>query len=206
VASVGWLVKGEHSDETIITAPDAPRDVGASVAKLDLALNGFTGPKPAWYRAIEKTGYWWYLICMIVGVAVVLPIGSAPIGGRVAAGMGAGILLAPISGALIGLAVRAADRRKSGTTPEKIERKLKRVARRIAPDAHGTVDLVLDRDPQREAQVHDLLWGTAAGSDAAFNEIEALIAEVAPEVAAERKAAAEDLLKQLDDAKKRTGL
>jgi hypothetical protein len=116
--------------------------------------------------------------------------------------MGAGLLVAPISGALIGLTVRAADRRESGTTPEKIVRKLKGVARRIATDAYETVDLVLDRDPQREAQIHDLLWRSASGSDAAFKDIDALIAQVAPEVAAARKAAADEVLKMLEDGKK----
>lgn len=205
VATVGWLVTGKYSDETIITAPDAPADVGASVERLDLALHGFTRPQPVWYRVIESTGYWWYLVCMIIAVAVVVLVGTAPLEYRIAAGLGAGILLAPVSGWLIGSAARAVDRRKSGTTPEKVERRLKPVARKIRTDAQDTVDIVLDRAPQREAEMHDLLWRSTTLSDAVFNEIEAMIAQVAPDVAAERKASVDDLVRRMDDAKKKQG-
>lgn len=201
VATVGWLVTGKYSDETIITAPDAPADAATSVERLDLALHGFTRPLPAWYRVIGSTGYWWYLICMIVGVAVVLLVGTAPTGGQIAAGMGAGLLLALPSGWLLGAAARRADRRKSGTTPEKVARKLKSVAQKIT-DGQDVADIVLDRAPQREAEVHDLLWRSTTRSDAVLNEIEALIAQVAPALAAERKAAADDFVKQMDDAKR----
>lgn len=202
MATVGWLVKGKHSGKAIITAPDAPAGVAASVERLDLALNGFTRPQPRWYLVIEKTGYWWYLICMIVGVAVLLFVPNTPIEYQIAAGMGLGLLVALPGGWLLRSVAQAVDRRKSGTTPEKVERKLKGVARRINTDAQSTVDTILDRAPQREADVHDALWRSAAGSDAAFSEIEALIAQVAPELAAERRAATEELAQQFEDLKK----
>ncbi|TWD79358.1 hypothetical protein FB561_0415 [Kribbella amoyensis] len=113
-----------------------------------------------------------------------------------------GFNLARFSGPAIVSLTRWRDRRKSGTTPEKVERKLKPVARRIAADAQGTADLVLDRAPHLEAKVHELLWRSATGSDAARQGLEALIAQVAPEVAADRQAAAAAFVQQLEDAKK----
>lgn len=203
MATVSWLIRGERSEQTIITAPGAGAEAAAAAERLDLALNRFAGPMPTWYRLVQRTGYWWYPLCMLVCAVVLVAIPGGTTSGRVVAGLGLGVLVAPLSGAAMTSVARAVTRGRSNTTPENITKKLRGVARRGYDTFHETVDIVLEHDPSQEDRLHELLWRATKLSDSVLAEIESLIAEVAPDVAAARKAELKASIARWEEVRKK---
>ncbi|MBK1789221.1 hypothetical protein [Prauserella cavernicola] len=67
-AELSWLVTAPRSGRAIVIAPGEESGVDDAVTRLDT----MRGPAPAWSRTIERTGYWWYAVCIAVAVAVVV--------------------------------------------------------------------------------------------------------------------------------------
>ncbi|MQM28114.1 hypothetical protein [Glycomyces albidus] len=191
MADVRWLIRTRQSAQVIITAPDAPVGVGAAVERLEAALDGYAGPKPAWFRALERLGYWWYAICMAATAAVFAAAAPNGVALNIAYGLGSGIAVAVVSGGLIAGAAHVQTRLTSGRTAQQTIAEAAPLAR-PAGSVADRVEAVLAWDPSREHEVHRLAWDAAeAGRPnrrAADEELDDLWRRADPEAAAAREA------------------
>jgi hypothetical protein len=194
-AGVPWLVRSRNAEETIIviTAPDAPVGVGAAVDRLEAALQGFSGRKPAWFAVLERLGYWWYPICMAAAAAVFVLFAENElgVGWNLAYGLGSGIGIAVITGAIAWTAAHLQARLTNGATVDELIREVAPLAR-PGGSVVDRVDAILAWDPAREREVHDLAWRAAGigtpNRSAAERELDALWRRADPAGAAERDA------------------
>ncbi|MFD2797426.1 hypothetical protein ACFS27_27985 [Promicromonospora vindobonensis] len=201
MAQVNWLTKGERSGTTLITAPGTPAGVESGVERLDAALDGFTGPIPGWFRAFEKLGFWWYPICAVVGVLLVLLLVDPADAVRIASGMAISLVLAYLGAFALNVAAKAQARGRGHASSQQAIAEVDPLARIAPTGARALSDAVLGRDAGLEDQVHTLLWRsvktTTADGAAASEELQALLARTAPEHAAGRAADAERLEQQI---------
>ncbi|WP_166845565.1 hypothetical protein [Isoptericola sp. BMS4] len=212
MTTVNWLTQGHRSDAIIITAPATPDETAATAANdLDgLLLRPTAEELPGWFRRVQKLGYWWYLVCVVVTVPVFAALGSAPTGTRLAIGAGAGVTLALLSGAAMNSIAHAQARREASAGARARRDSLRDVARVAPPRAQETVPAILEAHPETEAELHRLVWRAAQhqtpdGRDA-LDHLERLLADAAPGVAAHRTADDEELERKLADLRKRNGL
>lgn len=160
MAEVPWLIRTRKSQRVIITAPDAPVGVGAAVDRLAAALDGFTEAKPAWFRPLERLGYWWYPICMIAMVAVFVAFAPNSVSLNIAYGLGFGVGAAVFSGAIITSIANLQTRMTRGRTAEETIKEVATLAR-PAPGVADRIEAILAWDPGREHEVHELAWRAA---------------------------------------------
>lgn len=180
----GWLIRGPRSSTVIITAPSV--DADSAARRLDAVLAGADEESPAWYVAVQKTGYWWYLICVALVVPTFLVTGTADILQRVVSGLGGGVMLALVSGAVMN-SVAGAQARKKRAAEVGSASDLKQQARVAPLKAQGAAAAVIGHDAGLEPHVHRLLWRSALSATpdgrAAQAELDALLRQVVPEAA-----------------------
>src|SRR6478609_7955396 len=99
MAQPSWLITGERSKRPIVVAPGVD-GADAAVTQVDNALDRFSGPVPGWFRAVERLGYWWYGVCIVVGVAVALALVPAELKWKIAWGIAFGLIATPVTSAL----------------------------------------------------------------------------------------------------------
>ncbi|MCH7230933.1 hypothetical protein L0U85_08730 [Glycomyces sp. L485] len=191
MAEIRWLVRTRRSEQTIITAPDAPVEVGAAAEQLEAALDGFSGRKPAWFRPLERLGYWWYPICMVATTAAFVVAAPNSLGMNIAYGLGFGVTAAVVTGAILASIAHLQVRLTSGRTVEETVKEVAALARRAGGVA-DRVEAVLAWDPALEREVHLLAWRAAEvdGPDrsAADRELDELWKQADPVAAANREA------------------
>ncbi|MEU6859648.1 hypothetical protein AB0B28_12345 [Glycomyces sp. NPDC046736] len=178
----------------IITAPGPARDgADAAIARLEGALAGFGGPKPGWFRAVERLGRWWYLI-----VAVVMAVCFAAfVSNGESAGMNVlyGLAFSPIATlVVVGAVTGAAHLQTLMTGRTGRDRVVKEVAEFARP-AGGVVtqvEAILAADPGLAERVHEVAWRAAGVGNpdrvAAERELDELWRLADPEAAEERDA------------------
>jgi hypothetical protein len=207
MADVDWLVQGRRSATPIITAPGVEADGAAQ--RLDAVLAGSSGEMPGWFKAVEKLGYWWYLLGVVVVVPIVVLVAPAEMWQRITSGIAGGVLLAILSSAIITSVARAQARSKAAADARS-GGDLKQQARVAPLKARETVDAIVGRNARLEGQVHTLLWRSALSATpdgaAAQKELDALLVTVAPETATEHATGELALEPQLDQIRKRNGL
>ncbi|WP_454851541.1 hypothetical protein [Promicromonospora soli] len=205
MSQANWLVKGSTSERWIVTAPGAPTGVAKAVEQLDAALDGFSGNVPGWFRAVKKTGSWWYLICVVIAVVVVVAVAPVEIGMRIAIGISAGLFLAVLSGPLLRLLATAQSRAAGVASADRVIADVAGTARPIQQGVVERATAVIDNGAAPEDAVHALVWRAAQGSsdEAAAAELLALWRKAAPEQASAHQARMEQYQAQLGDQDKR---
>ncbi|MCT2585768.1 hypothetical protein [Actinophytocola gossypii] len=194
----GWLYTGEVSERSIVTAPGAG-DVGDAVVLVDAAVAGFCGKVPGWFRAVQRLKYWWYAVCIAVGLAVGLVFVPTPVEWRLTAGLTAGLVLTPVSGAVLGLVARRQTRVQGVRRPERLLAKVAGRARPVADTVREQIVTVLARDPGLDATVHELAWRSA--KEGARRELDELWKKADPRAAAARAAKIAEVTARVDDLK-----
>ncbi|MFB9660932.1 hypothetical protein ACFQS3_15735 [Glycomyces mayteni] len=160
MAKVGWLVRGRGSEQVIITAPDAGPGVREAVERLAEALDGFPGRKPAWFRVLERVGYWWYLVCMVATAAVFAVWGANGLALNLVYGFFSGVTVAVVTGVVLTGAAHLQTRIGGGKSAEQVRREVAALARPGGGVAER-VEAVLAKDPSLERRVHLLAWDAA---------------------------------------------
>lgn len=177
-----WIVRGPRTKKAIIIAPDRSASPDEAVARLDLALDGFSGPVPAWFDFLHRTqNLPVYLLFMAIGATTAALLFPLEASGAAFIGIVAGMFLAmPV----VKLADTLARRPKDGVQD---------VIREVAPlarTAHHVADLaatVIELDPASERETHRLTWLAASpdpaerrsGEDELIRRLAALDAEEA---------------------------
>ncbi|MFD2026632.1 hypothetical protein [Promicromonospora aerolata] len=200
----------------LITAPGAEARAAEAADQLDanLRLNEkLLHPEdeaPGWFRAVKKTGYWWFLICVAIALPIVLLVGSGGVGQRIAIGLTVGLGLGFVSSAVLGSIGNYQARRTIRAKAHATVQELAAIARTAPARAEETAAAVIGADARLESQVHDLLWRSAlpdtADGHAARADLDALTARVAPETASRQKTADEELEAKLAQVRKDNGL
>jgi hypothetical protein len=124
---------------------------------------GWSGAKPGWYKAVERVGYWWYLIAAALGSVffIVFAPGGDPAWTKALFGISAGpVILLVIQVLVFGVAWIQA-RLAGGTDKTAVLREANRIARPAVFD-HDRIGTILAVDPASEAELHRLCW-TASG-------------------------------------------
>ncbi|MEU6245982.1 hypothetical protein [Glycomyces sp. NPDC047010] len=160
MAEVGWLVRRSGSEHVIITAPDAASGVGEAVKRLEAALDGFPGRKPAWFRVLERVGYWWYLVCMVATAVVLALFGANGLVMNLVYGFFGGITVAVVTGGVLTGAAHLQARLGAGKSVEQARRDVAALARQGGGVAER-VEAILAKDPSLERRVHLLAWDAA---------------------------------------------
>ncbi|WP_155830349.1 hypothetical protein [Glycomyces tenuis] len=206
MADVRWLIRTERSGQMIITAPDAPVGVGAAAERLEAALDGFAGKKPAWFRRLERLGYWWYPICMVATAAVFAFAAPNGLGMNIAYGLGFGVGAAVVSGGIAASVAHLQARLTSGRTVEETVEEVAPFARRAGGVA-DRVESILAWDPGREREVHLLAWRAAEvgapNRSAADRELDELWKQADPAAAAEREAKIREIEEGIAELKRK---
>src|SRR5690606_16024512 len=208
-SDVSWLVTAPRSGKVIVIAPGQPAGADDAVARIDAELGGATGAEPSWFTALQKLGYWWYAICIAVGILVLLLVSDASVALRVGSGIGVGIVLAVVSSLVLGTIARAQARSgtSADTTPSALE------AGGVARLAWGTipeqVTAILTKDPALDERVHVRAWRAARattpdGQDA-LEELTALWTEADPHAASAQDAEVERMKQAIREANRREG-
>jgi len=201
-ARVDWLVDGSRSGRAIVTAPGRT-DVGDAVVRVDAALDGFAGPVPGWFRGLERLGFWWYVICVVVGVGITLAVGPASVVWRVASGVTLGLILAPVSLVLLRALARGGSRADGAASPAQALAHAAAHARPVNGEIVMQVGTVLGRDAGRADAVHRMAWRAAGGDASARKELEAAWEAAAPDAAAARAEKVARLQAEIDADKAR---
>ncbi|MCK9792659.1 hypothetical protein M1843_02735 [Isoptericola sp. 4D.3] len=183
MAHESWLVTGDRSKQPIVVAPGAA-DAHGAVTQVDNALGKFSGPVPAWFRVVERLGYWWYGICVVVGVVLGLLLVPAETQWKISWGFALGFLAAPLSGAILYRLARLQARAAGFPTTAKALADAKGTARPTNGEVHKHVTTVLGADPALESRVHRLAWRAAGDDGSARKELEGLWEKADPEAAA----------------------
>ena len=186
MAQVDWLHTGTHSEKDIVTAPSAG-DVDDAVARVDAALDGYTGKVPGWFTAIKKLGYWWYAVCIAVLLVLALVLVPAGIGFRLTIGIVGGVVAAPLSGWALLLLAKLQSRSTGAASTEQALADVADRARPVTGETRYQVETVLDRTPDLEKKVHQLAWRSSQDAEAR-KSLEGLWEKAAPEEAAARAA------------------
>ena len=186
MGQLDWLHTGVRSDKPIVTAPGAT-DTGDAVTRVDAALDGFAGKVPGWFRGLEKIGYWWYAICVVLGLVVGLTANPSEIEWRIASGIMIGLLVAPVSLLLLRLLAKAQARASGAPSTERAIAAVADRARPVTGETKFQVDAVLAKDPGLERTVHQLAWRTTQDA-AATKELEGIWEKTHPEAATARAA------------------
>jgi len=158
MAKVGWLVR--RSDHVIITAPGAPPGTGPAVARLAEALDGFSGRKPAWFRLLERLGYWWYLVCMVATAVLFAFFARNGLVMNLVYGFFAGITVAVVTAVVLTGIAHLQARLIGGKSAEQAKRDVAELARPGGGVAER-VEAILAKDPSLEQRVHHLAWQAA---------------------------------------------
>ncbi|WP_454851545.1 hypothetical protein [Promicromonospora soli] len=209
MAKVDWLVIGLRSNQVMITAPGAPGTAAQAVHELDAALLDPEEQMPGWFTAVQRTGYWWYLICMVIAVPIALVVIPTEIVGRIIGGLTGGLALAGVSSAVLTLLARIQARRATPRSHFSDVERLSTVVRVAPAGAQKVFDAVVERDARLEPEVHELLWrGAGHGSDreAAKADLDALLQRVAPDFAAQGAVDDEELAGRLEEVRRLNGL
>jgi len=183
MAEPSWLVTGARSKRPIVVAPGA-EDAAAAVTQVDNALDRFSGPVPGWFRALERLGYWWYGVCIVVGVAAALAFVPAELRWKVAWGVAFGLVATPVTSALAYYLARLQARSAGFPTPAAALADVKGVALPSNGEVRKQVTTVLAADPALEGRVHRLAWQAARNDGSARTELEGLWEKADPQAAA----------------------
>jgi hypothetical protein len=185
-AAPDWLVTGPRSRKQIVVAPGARdgADTGRAVALVDDALRGFPGRVPAWFRLLERVGYWWWAVCLVAGLAIGLAFNPNEMKWKIASGLTLGLGGAPITGALLWTVAWLQARVFGPGGTAAVLASVVDAARPSNGDVLKHVTVVLARRPQLETRLHDLAWRAAANDGRARRELEDMWAEEEPEAAA----------------------
>lgn len=202
MAHVDWLQEGEVSRRWIVTTPKISRPTpDPDVARLDTALDGFSGSAPVWFRLISRTGRWWYAICIVIALVLTLIISPSGLGLRIAVGVTLGLILALLSGFALRATATALSRANGGVSAKQLVIDLSDTVRPVPSGIAERAMTVIAANPAREAQVHELMWQAAQGSsdEQAIAEIVNLWQQAAPDEANAHQAKVQELQAQLDD-------
>lgn len=186
-----WLITGERTKRPVVVAPgtDDAAAAAAAVKQVDAALDGFAGPVPGWYRAVERLGYWWYPVCVVVGLVLAFALAPARVEWQISLGLLVGLVGARGSGMVFWFLARLQARGSSGFgSTAKALAAAADVARPSDADTGTEVAAVLAKDPALESRVHLLVWQAADEQDGARQQLDALWEKADPEGAARRAA------------------
>lgn len=189
MAQPGWMRTGKHSKKYIVTAPGAT-DVGEAVERVDAALEGYAGKVPGWFAAVQKLGYWWYGICIVVALALMFTVGSGNVSFKVASAVFLGVVGAPVTGWILLTLAKLQSRITGAPSAKQALAEFADRARPISEETRSQVETVLAKDPSLEPKLHRLAWNITPDRHSTENpgarkELEGLWAEADPEGAAE---------------------
>lgn len=200
MAEASWLVTGSRSGRPIVLAPGGA-EASAAAARVDAALDGFAGPVPGWFRAVERTRAGWFVLWMALGVVLTLLTSPATLAWQIASGLTIGLVVAPVSLVLLRLLARAQARARGASSTDQALRDVAGLARPTTPDAARQAAAVLASDPRSEPRVHDLVWRAAKPDAGARKELEALWEKADPTTAAVQRRQLAQLQADVDQLK-----
>lgn len=204
MAQVSWLVQGTRSQRSIITAPGAA-DVDDAVVRVDAALDGFPGHVPGWFRGLERLGFGWYAVCVVVGTGVSLALSPAEPVWRIASGITLGLIVAPLTIVLSRMLAKWQARATGSSSTAQALVDAADAARPVNGEIAMQIATIVENDPGRATAVHRTAWRAAAGDVAARKELEAAWESAAPDAAAARAAMVAKLQAEIDADKQRGG-
>ncbi|MEV3937196.1 hypothetical protein AB0K52_14610 [Glycomyces sp. NPDC049804] len=190
-----WLRESRLSKSLFVIAPDSTAseaEIGAAMDRHDGLRDGWPGPKPGWYRAVERVGRWWYLIAAALGSAYFIAFApnDDPVWMKALFGISAGPVILLVVQALV-FGIAWVQVRSAGGDKQTVLREANRIARPSAFD-YDRIGTILAVDPASEAELHRLCWTASGvgeqGRGAALNRIDELWRRAAPEPAAEHDA------------------
>jgi uncharacterized integral membrane protein len=196
-----WLRESRLSKNLFVIAPGSTAseaEIAEAMDRHDGLRGGWSGPKPRWFKAVERVGYWWYLIATVLGSAVFVVF--APNGDtvwmKVIFGAGAGPLILLVIQLLVFGAAWVQIRLAAGTDKNAVLREADKVAR-PATFNYDQVGTILAVDPSAEPELHRLCWAAAgvgeAGRGAAMDQLHELWRRADPAAAAELDAKLRDV-------------
>jgi hypothetical protein len=197
MAQADWMITGARQPRPVVLAPGSTADA-ADAARVDAALDGFPSGVPAWFRGLERIGYWWYGVCVVAGVLICLAVVPAPLEWRIATGLGAGFVAAPATGAALNVIAHLWSRARGPWSPQEAITRLQDRARPSDGETDKRVAAILAAKPALEARVHDVVWRQAGGEAGARHELTGLWEKEAPEEAARQAALIADVRAKID--------
>jgi hypothetical protein len=199
-----WLRENRLSKNLYVIAPGSTAseaEIARAMDQHDGLRAGWAGPKPGWYKAVQRVGYWWYLIASALGSVyfVLFAPNDDPAWMKALFGISAGpIILLAIQ--LLVFIVAWLQVKFGGGSKKAVLREAKKVARPAAFD-YDKIGTILAVDPASEAELHRLCWTASGfgeqGRGAALDHIHELWRRADPAAAAELDAKIRDLEEKL---------
>lgn len=203
--AAAWLRENRHSKNLFVIAPGSTAsepEIAAAMDRHDGLGGGWFGAKPGWYKAVERVGYWWYLIAAALGSAFFIVFAPSDDSAWMKAlfGISAGpVILLVIQLLVFGVAWLQV-RLGGGTDKRAVLREANRIARPAAFD-HDRIGTILAVVPASEAELHRLCWTASGvgeqGRGAAMDQIHELWRRADPAAAAEFGAKLRDVEEKL---------
>lgn len=168
MAEISWLVTGERSGLTFLTSPDGdPAEIRAALARLDTVSATMTNPpRPAWYRAVSRLGYLWYVLIAVLAFVVLTVASDLTVTRTLLISVILAAILGPITGGVLTSVARRQARVEGADDAAHAAALAERSLIRIPQQ--GTVEAVrtiVAADATKESRAHDLAWRTSAAYD-----------------------------------------
>jgi len=168
MAEIAWLVTGERSGLTFLTSPDGdPAAISGALERLDGVSATMTEPpRPAWYRAVSRLGYLWYMLVAVLAFAVLTVASDLTVTRTLLYSVILAAVLGPITGGFLTSVARRQARVEGADDAAHAsvlsERSLVRIPQ---PGTVEAVRAIVTADATQESRVHDLAWRTSAAYD-----------------------------------------
>lgn len=189
--AAAWLRENRLSKNLFVIAPGSTAseaEIAAAMDRHDGLSGGWAGPKPGWYKTVERVGRWWYLIAAALGSVffIIFAPTDDPAWMKALFGISAGpIILLVIQLLVYGIAW--VQVKLTGGDKKAVLREANKVARPAAFD-YDKVGTILAMGLSAEPELHRLCWTASGvgeqGRGAALDQIHELWRRADPEAAA----------------------
>jgi hypothetical protein len=203
--AAAWLRENRLSKNLFVIAPDSTAsesEIAAAMDRHDGLSGGWSGAKPGWYKAVERVGYWWYLISAALGSVcfIIFAPNDDSAWMKALFGISAGPVILLIVQLLV-FGVAWLQVRLAGDTDKKrVLREANRIARPAVFD-YDRIGTILAVAAASEAELHRLCWTASGvgeqGRGAAMDQLHELWRRADPEAAAEFDARLRELEEKL---------
>lgn len=163
MAAVSWLAPLPESRTPFVDAPDRPpEEIVAARERVDESLI----PRlPLWYRTVAVLGWGWYPVAtlIVLGLCLIAGLGTVP---SVITALLVGPAFALVSA--VGMANVARNQATKGAARERVKEALadsSDLIRLALPSLVQAVDRIMEADPARERDVHELAWHAAGDAE-----------------------------------------
>jgi hypothetical protein len=190
--AAAWLRENRLSKNLYVIAPGSTAteaEIADAMDRHDGLGGGWAGPKPGWYKAVERVGYWWYLIASVLGSVffIIFSPADEPMWLKALLGLSAGpVILLVIQLLVFGIAWFQV--KLSGGDKKAVLREANKIARPAF--GHDQIGAILAMDPSAEPELHRLCWTASGvgeqGRGAAMDQIHELWRRADPGAAAKR--------------------